>query len=547
MSEIFNRLKKNPGLLFRLLIASLFVNILALATPIYVIQVLQRYVAYGVDSTLITLVAGISFIVIFEFFFRNIRHRMAREYEMSNVITVNNLLNKFSLVKSHIFETVTNFRNDIINKHLSIVQSVFSATTIITLIDVPFSLIFLIALFLIHYQLGLICLLFLFIPFLFNSIYRNRINLLSSHNDLINANIFRIFDNVITRNLTVKFFNLLKYINSSWNFVANNLANNKENFESEKNTLNSLSLTTGSFLTVAIIGWGATLSVAGEISVGALIGANILAARALMPINRFIQIQESLSRAENSSKEIKEYMNISSDDNLGREIGDLKGLISLTDLQFQYPSTKNPIFESLSLSVEPGQIVSLVGLNGSGKSTLIKILANILDISRGKYQIDDIDLGQLSKEWLRKQLIFSPQEPKFIDGTLKDNILGSNKINNVVLVKILKDVGLQSFINNHEKGIDMSLDDRGENLPLGIRKRISLARSMINDGHIVLLDEPTEGLDQIGKDLVINIIQDFKNRNKTIVIASNDQSIINLSDVLVDLNSKPKPTIVRAM
>ncbi len=546
MKELLKRLTSNKSLFTKLLIASLLVNLLALATPIYVIQVLQRYVAYGVTSTLITLMAGIIFIVIFEFFFRNIRHRMAREYEMNNVMIINNVLSKFTSIKSHIYEVSSNFRNDLINKNISIIQNVFSATVITSVIDVPFTLIFLIALFLIHYQLGLICLFFILIPFVINSIYKKRINLFASQNDNINANLFRIFDNVLTRNLTIKFFNLLKPIVASWNFVANNLANNRENFESEKNILSSLLLTTSSFLTVIIIGWGATLAVDGQISVGALIGANILASRAIMPISRYVQLQEALSGADNSIQEIENYYKIASDEADGRELKNLKGVITLVDLQFQYPSTKNPIFESLNLSIDPGKVLSLVGSNGSGKSTLINVLSSVLEPSRGKIQIDDIDLGQLSKNWLRNQMIFSPQEPKFIDGTLKDNILGASKVDNKVLANILRMVDLQSYINNHEKGLNMNFDNRGENLPVGIRKRISLARSIIGDGNIVLLDEPTEGLDKIGKDAVINLINEFKNRNKTIIIASNDQSIINLSDTLVDMNSKPKPTIVRA-
>ena len=123
MREFLNRLANNKPLLSKLLIASFLVNILALATPIFVIQVLQRYVAYGVKSTLITLVVGILFIIIFEFFFRNIRHRMAREYELSNIAIANSVLNKLTVIKSHIFETASKFRNDIINRNISACKS----------------------------------------------------------------------------------------------------------------------------------------------------------------------------------------------------------------------------------------------------------------------------------------------------------------------------------------------------------------------------------------------------------------------------------------
>ena len=110
MFEIFNRLKSNPNLFARILVASLFVNILALATPIYVIQVLQRYVAYGVSSTLVTLVAGIVFVSIFEFFFRNIRHRMTRELEPINQRLADQVLQKFASIKTTYFALQKNFR-----------------------------------------------------------------------------------------------------------------------------------------------------------------------------------------------------------------------------------------------------------------------------------------------------------------------------------------------------------------------------------------------------------------------------------------------------
>ena len=165
MKTLLARVTSNKSLFVKLLIASFLVNILALATPIYVIQVLQRYVAYGVTSTLVTLILGVTFIVVFEFFFRNIRHRMAREYELKNVEIANTVLTKLNNIKSHIYEISFKLRNDLINKNLNIIQNIFSASTILIILDVPFTVIFLLALFLIHYQIGLICVVFLTIPF----------------------------------------------------------------------------------------------------------------------------------------------------------------------------------------------------------------------------------------------------------------------------------------------------------------------------------------------------------------------------------------------
>ena len=119
MYEIFNRLRSNPNLFAKIIVASFFVNLLALATPIYVIQVLQRYVAYGVTSTLVTLVVGIIFVTIFEFFFRNIRHRMTRETESANALLSDKVMKKIVSIKSSFYLLQKNFRPDIVTKILT--------------------------------------------------------------------------------------------------------------------------------------------------------------------------------------------------------------------------------------------------------------------------------------------------------------------------------------------------------------------------------------------------------------------------------------------
>ena len=543
MKSLLARVTSNRPLFIKLLVASFLVNILALATPIYVIQVLQRYVAYGVTSTLVTLILGVTFIAIFEFFFRNIRHRMAREYELKNVEIANMVLTKLNNIKSHIYEVSFKLRNDLINKNLNIIQNTFSASTILVILDVPFTIIFLLALFLIHYQIGLICLFFLIIPFLIDRLYSTKINKLSKQSELIQSSIFRIFDNVITRNLSIKFFALTNPIAKSWNFLANRIANNRENLEAEKNLVSSFSSSLGSLLTITVIGWGATLAVDGQISVGALIGANILAARALMPLIRYVSNKNNLLSAENAMNEINEYLRIPSDISEGASLKEFKGSIEVRDLFFQYPKTKNPIFESLNLSIGPGNIVSIIGSNGSGKSTLINIFSSVLDLTRGSVMVDGVELSQLAKTWYRDQIAFSPQEPKFIDGSIKDNLIGSKTVDESEFIRIMKEVDLANYINSIENGINTLLEDRGETLPVGIRKRMSLARAMINQSQLIVLDEPTEGLDKIGKDTVINLIKNESKKNKTIVLATNDQELVNMSHILIDMSSKPKPTI----
>ena len=545
MFLVFKKIFESRALFFKIMFASLLVNLLALATPIYVIQVLQRYVAYGVVSTLITLFFGIIFIVIFEFFFKNIRHRMTRQYELENIIFTNQILNKLVTIKTQIYEVSKNIKNNIINHHILTVQNTYTASNILTIVDVPFTIIFLVALFLIHYQIGLITLFFLALPFLINKLFSERIHKFSQQSTIESNNVFRLFENVLTRNSTIKYFNILNYINKSWNFIANKIANNRENLALEKNLLGSFSSLTASLLTIFVIAWGAVLAVDGQISIGALIGANILASRALTPINRFILLQDNLSKLNDSYLELNKLNSFQSEKSEGREIRELKGEIRLEDISFKYPDQKNPVFESLNIEIKPGQVATVIGNNGSGKTTLIKGLAGIIEFSRGRFFVDNTEVTQFYENWYRKNLIYSPQEPEFVDASLKDNLIGDNKITQENLIQVLKDVKLIDFVNSDNHGINKILEARDTQLPLGIRKRISLARALINGGALVFLDEPTEGLDSEGMESVIKLIKKFKTQNKSIIIATNNQDIINMSDFLIDLNSKPKPIVVR--
>ena len=545
MYEIFNRLKKNPALFTKIIIASFFVNILALATPIYVIQVLQRYVAYGVSSTLVTLVAGITLVVIFEFFFRNIRHRMTRETEAENTVLADRVMKKIVSIKSNFYALQKNLRPDIVTQNLQTIKSNLNATTTLILIDVPFVLIFLIALFLIHYQLGIITTLFLAIPFIVINFYRKKINDLNQQSLQIGLNTARLHDNSSSRFESIKYFNLIEMVKTAWSSLVKKSMNVTEDLEAQKNIVASFMTSSSALLTVIIIAWGAVLAVDGEISVGALIGANILAARALAPIVRFVQNIEPLHKANHAINELAQFLNLPQDSLDGNQINDYSGKLQISDLQFKYPESKIPIFEGLNIETKAGELLVINGSNGSGKSTLIKSIIRLLEFNRGQIFYDSIEINQLSLDWVRANLIYLPQEPKFVDGTMLNNLLGQNQIKKDKMTEILRSVDLLDFINSDPKGIDMPLTNRGEDLPFGIRKRIALARALVIGGKLVVLDEPTESIDDRGRKSIYKLINDLLKNKKTLIIATQDEKILNIADCIVNLDVKPIPKIIK--
>ncbi len=544
MKELLRRLKLNPRLLTKLLIASLFVNILGLAVPIYVIQVLQRYIAYGVLSTLITLIIGIIVIVIFEFFFKNIRHRMARELESINTLMVNSITNKINNIPASQYVIKDNFRSDALNNDITTVQQTLVGTTYLMVLDVPFVTIFLISLFLLHWSIGIITLLFLILPFFIYLLFRKKIQDSSKSIKRTVQATYTMIDDLSKKSITVRYFNLRTMLGKFWQQVIYSSVMGRETYESNQNTLNSSLSALGYLLTITIIGWGAVLAVDGTISVGALIGANILAGKALNPVVRFAQQSDTLVKSDSAVDNINQILRMPNETNKGKNDITLHGNIKANDIFIQYPGSKDPVFESLNFSLGPGELLVIKGDNGSGKTSLINILSGILPSSRGSIFIDETEINQFNLDWFRKNIIFLPQHPSFVGSDIISNLIGINKMEKSKLEQILEETDLTSFINMNPNGLKYDMQNYEHSLPFGIKKRIALARALINDGKIVILDEPTEGIDEKGREKINKLISKLIKQKKTLILSSHDSQIINNANVIIDMNIKPKPKVI---
>ena len=146
--------------------------------------------------------------------------------------------------------------------------------------------------------------------------------------------------------------------------------------------------------------------------------------------------------------------------------------------------------------------------------------------------------------WIGENITYLLQEPKFADGRLLENIVGAKEVNKAFFNEILKRSDLENFINTHSDGINMSLENRGENLPVGIRKRIALARSLMVNGKLFLFDEPTGGLDDNGKNCIYQLIDEVTKSKATMFVATSDEKIIEKANMIINLDIKPKPEII---
>ena len=295
-----------------------------------------------------------------------------------------------------------------------------------------------------------------------------------------------------------------------------------------------------------LIAVGAMLVVAGQLDVGALIGANLIAARALAPLTRLVQMGKALASAEQSLGAARAFAATPVESEGRKTLSGWSGRLELDGVGLIYPGAAAPLFSALKLDLEPGGVLVITGRNGTGKSSLLRLIAGLIEPSRGQIRVDGVDLRQISLDWWRRQVSWQPQEPVFLEGTLRENLAAARPdADEAAMLRSLAQAGLQEMIDRHPAGLDQMLAGGGRTLAPGLRRRLAMARAMLVDGPLVLLDEPSEGLDREGAQAVYALLIDLARRGKTLVVISHDPVILGGAKLLLRFDGG-EPALLRA-
>ena len=284
---------------------------------------------------------------------------------------------------------------------------------------------------------------------------------------------------------------------------------------------------------VAAIFFGVYLIVEGTISQGALIGAVILGGRTMSPLsqlaNTLSRVNGALAAYRNLSKLIGKKFN-SADDLSPISRPKLEGEIEFKNVSFKFDVSGQPVLNNLSFKIPAGQKVALVGKMGSGKSTLSRLVAGILEPTEGAILIDGVDVRQIDSSDIRKNIGIMLQDSWLFSGSVRENIqMGFNEYDDDYILKICKIAGVDDFVGSHPKGYDLEIREKGDGLSGGQKQTINLARSLLHDPQILLLDEPTSSMDQGSEQKVVNSLKEIS-ENKTMVIITHRNPILTMVD-----------------
>ncbi len=548
MKELMRRLMSRPAIALEMLVGSLFVNVMAMASPLFVMQVLNRYVGQGVDATLFTLTSGVLVAIIFEFAFRQSRMSLARGISVGpDEATALHGFEALTRAKVQALDqTPPETRKEIINGTTAI-ETAYNASNITTILDAPFSLLFIFVLYILEPMLAYVVTFFVVGVFLVGVISALRLQDKTQELQGASGVGSALLGTVTREGDTVRSFNAGEFLRKGWREHIVQTQKMRRDVSGSQGFVQTVTQSANGLMSVAVVAVGATLVVLGEMDVGAMIGGNILAARALQPITKLAQLGSAFAKARQSLELFKKLSTVELEADSGSALRAYSGRLEFRDAAFAYPGSTVPMFESLDLNLKPGSVLVVTGDNGTGKSTMARLLLGLLDPVRGQVLIDGLDMKQISPEWWRRQVIFLPQEPALLNATIEENLRINNpEMDGARLNQVVDQCGLRKFLDESPDGFETMVTDNGWRLSEGIRRRIALGRALSTDGMIAIIDEPTESLDADGCRAVHQILGSMAAQGKTIIVMSHDRNIVKGPHLLLDLNIKPVPNIEQA-
>lgn len=281
------------------------------------------------------------------------------------------------------------------------------------------------------------------------------------------------------------------------------------------------------------LGAGALLVIDGQISPGAMIAANVLMTRALAPVDMIVGSWRQFASMRAAFSRLEELLaKFPARDPAFKRV-DPTGEIALKNVFAMAPGRADPILKDITLAVEPGTVVAVLGPSGSGKSTLARVLVGIWPQVSGDVTLDRSPLAGWNRIELGPHIGYLPQDIELFEGSIAENIARFSATDSVKVLEASKSAGLHEMILRFPKGYDTSVGEFGNLLSGGQRQRIGLARAIYGSPAIVVLDEPNSNLDDVGEIALNRTILELKSKGKTVFVISHRPNVVAVADRIV--------------
>lgn len=522
--------------------ASLLVNIFVLATPLFTMNVYDRVIPNNAQETLMVFTIGIILVYILDFFLKVTRgYLLELAGKKSDIIMSSIIFEKvLDLKMSEYPPSVGSFANNM--KDFESVRSFFTTATMTAVIDLPFAIIFLAVIYYIGGNLVLVPMITMLLILIYALVIRKPLqeSIESSHEASAKKN--GILIETLQNIETVKSMRMNSKMQWEWEESTGEIA--EKNLKSRLLS-SSIPNVTNLFIqlnTVFVVVFGVYLIQEFELTMGGLIAVVILTSRTVAPMGQAAGLISNYSDAKTSYNTLNDVISKEAERPAGKEFVErpkFKGKIEFKDVCFNYPGTEVPALSNVSFTIEAAEKVAIIGRIGSGKSTIAKLILKLYEPTSGKIMIDGIDLTQIDPADLRRFIAYVPQDIHLFKGTIKDNIISSEQHPDVSDIIYAAQVsGTEEFVQTHPMGFDMPIGERGAGLSGGQRQSVGIARSLMQDSSIMIMDEPSNAMDQTTESRLLERLK-VELADETVIIITQKLSLLDMTDrIIVMHNSK---------
>lgn len=509
--------------LAHVLVASLFVQLFALATPIFFQLVVDKVLVHKGMSTLVVLVVGMVTLGLFETILQFLRsYTLSHTTNRIDVELGRRLFHHLFRLPLAYFETRAAGQTVARMRELEAIRSFLTGQGLTSLLDLVFTLVFIGVMFIYSAKLTLIVLVsipvYVVIASALRPILREQIN--EKFNRGARSQQFLIESIVGAQ--TLKAASVEPMMQAQWEERLASYV--RTSFDAGvTGTLGQNMIQYVSKVTTALILFAGAQSVmAGAMSVGELVAFNMIASQVVAPILRLSQLWQDFQQVQVSVARLGDILNTPPEP-VPQNVLTLpppRGAIEFRNVTMRYRPDAAEALSNVSLSIRPGEVLGIVGLSGSGKSTLTKLIQRLYSPQTGQVMIDGVDVAQLDPGWLRRQIGVVLQENILFNRTIHENIaLGDPAMPRLRVMQAARLAGADGFIAQLPQGYDTIIEERGANLSGGQRQRIAIARALVVNPRILILDEATSALDYESERIIQENMRSIVRGRTVVVIA----------------------------
>ncbi|EHC7287340.1 type I secretion system permease/ATPase [Vibrio parahaemolyticus] len=530
---VFKEVRQKLCTLAGLLIGfSLFINLLVLAIPLYMLQVYNRVISsYSTDTLLL-----LTIIVLAALFTMSIIDIARAQMSKSFGFWMDAKLSVFMLKRSIQYQSHTgkSYTSQVL-RDIQAIKSFLSSQAPYPLLDAPWTPLFILFVYLLHPLLGHIALLGSVVLFSLGLI-----NELMTRKTMQESEV-RAISHISSAELATQNANsilamgMMNAFLEQWQSRVQSVSVLEERVVGKSIYMANFSKFVRGSLQIFLLGGGAWLVIQHEITAGAMIASSILMSRALSPMEQAIGTWRSAMSARTAYKRLKEIDAIVRQDESDMPLPKPKGHYELTGLTYRHPGANEPVLSSITLSIPPGVSVGVIGPSGTGKSTFARLLLGNIRPLAGKVTLDGMEVSTWASEDRGVHVGYLAQEVELFPGTIRENIARFKQEDPAKVIKAAQLAGCHELILKKNKGYDFVIGENGRGLSGGERQRIALARAVYGDPSIVVFDEANANLDGEGEAAYQRLIAHLKSQGSTIVVIAHNPSTLRQMDRLLYL------------